>query len=349
LLKTVFLKKNITISFNFKKSRSNNNNNNNNGGDNEFIMLQRPTILAKPPPPPPPPPANTIESEATKILKNESSNNEVVILAAGGGVGGGGVGGVGTTSSETNIFKGSQYVRARETTPESKSQKLLITNSGESILSNGKINKTINFVNLLNKTATTNVSEAASSNNILVNNNNKLKVKRELVTPLINNQKENSHLYQQQPTPLSQHHVQQQANVPTSQNQTASQQMPNPVIMTNAVRLLDENLQWCDGLQEYLIDQNDFLVIGVLGKRGVGKSTLMSLLVNGGGGEGGGGGGGGFGGSENNNKHNSSKQRSNDVFSKASRDSNELGQHKTSGIQAFVTNERTILLDVQVD
>ena len=84
-----------------------------------------------------------------------------------------------------------------------------------------------------------------------------------------------------------------------------------------------------------MIDQNDFLVIGVLGKRGVGKSTLMSLLVNGGGGS-------------ENVKNNSSKQRSNDVFSKASKDSNELGQHRTSGIQAFVTNERTILLDVQV-
>jgi len=298
-------------------------------------MLQRPTILAKPPPPPP---ANTVESEATKILKNESSNNEVIIVAAGGGGGG-----VGTTMSETNIIKGSQYTRARETTPESKSQKL-VTNSGESILSNGKIQKTINFVNLLNKTATTtttNGSEVASSNhNILVNNNNKLKVKRELVTPLINNQKENS-LLQQQPT-LSQHHFQQQqqANASSSQNQTssASQQMPNPVIMTSAVRLLDDNLQWCDGLQEYLIDQNDFLVIGVLGKRGVGKSTLMSLLVNGG----------GEGGGSQYVKNNSSKQRSNDVFSKASKDSNELGQHRTSGIQAFVTNERTILLDVQV-
>lgn len=51
--------------------------------------------------------------------------------------------------------------------------------------------------------------------------------------------------------------------------------------MKSSMKLLDENLQQLqDGLLEYLVDQgnNEFLVVGVLGLSGVGKSTLMSLL-----------------------------------------------------------------------
>jgi ATPase subunit of ABC transporter with duplicated ATPase domains len=265
-------------------------------------MLQRPTILVKPSST-----SNTSNNETeTKLLVNE-----VNILA----------------ESKASVSL-SQLTRTREPTPEHSNNPKLLVNGGENIsLSNGKINKTINFVNLINKTT----NDTSSNGNVLVNNNNKLKVKRELVTPLINNQKENqaSHAQAQQ--------QQQPANV-LVQNQPSSsssqQLMATPVIMTNAVKVLDDNLQWCDSLQEFLIDQNDFLVIGVLGKRGVGKSTIMSLLANGGGGVGSSG-------------HIS--KRSNDVFSKASKDSNELGLHRTSGIQAFVTNERTILLDVQVE
>ena len=95
--------------------------------------------------------------------------------------------------------------------------------------------------------------------------------------------------------------------------------------MISPVKLLDENLQWHDGLLEFLTDQPDFLVVGVLGKKGVGKSTLMSLLAG-------------------------SKFEENDqiLFKSLSSANSDLAQHKTNGIQAFVTNERTIFLDVQV-
>ena len=36
------------------------------------------------------------------------------------------------------------------------------------------------------------------------------------------------------------------------------------------------------------------------------------------------------------------------IFRPSGKDSRELAQHKTSGIHAFITTERTILLDVQV-
>lgn len=96
--------------------------------------------------------------------------------------------------------------------------------------------------------------------------------------------------------------------------------------MTSSVKLLDDSLQWQDNFQDYLLDQNDFLVVGVLGKKGVGKSTLMSLLAG----------------------SNSRSVDASEIFKTASKDINGLAQNKTSGINAFVTHERLILLDVQV-
>ena len=113
--------------------------------------------------------------------------------------------------------------------------------------------------------------------------------------------------------------------------------------MSSSVKLMDENLQWQDGLLDYLVEQPDFLVVGVLGKKGCGKSTIMSLLAG-------------------------SKFDDIQLFKPAGRETRELAQHKTNGnkspntfekskneikifqikgVQAFVTAERTILLDVQ--
>ena len=92
-----------------------------------------------------------------------------------------------------------------------------------------------------------------------------------------------------QPPPLQQQQ-QQQLNVAA----IAIQKPKEPPASTNkvaymksSVKLLDESLQWvqADGsggggeLADYLLEQSDYLVVGVLGKRGVGKSTLMSLLA----------------------------------------------------------------------
>lgn len=98
--------------------------------------------------------------------------------------------------------------------------------------------------------------------------------------------------------------------------------------MDSCVKVLDENLHWCESLQDYLQDSSDFLVVGILGKKGVGKSTLMSLLASG-------------------SKYDPINNKNELLFKPSQHDINELGQHKTDGINAFITNERTILLDVQ--
>jgi hypothetical protein len=98
--------------------------------------------------------------------------------------------------------------------------------------------------------------------------------------------------------------------------------------MSTPVKLLDENLQWQEGLGDYLNDQTDYVVIGVLGKKGVGKSTIMSLLGG--------------------TPAQKVTQSSNCLFRTATKDVTEQAQNKTNGINAFVTSERTILLDVQV-
>lgn len=91
--------------------------------------------------------------------------------------------------------------------------------------------------------------------------------------------------------------------------------------MTSSVRILDEGLQWHETLADYLLpDNNGFLVVGVLGKKGTGKSTLMSLLASGG-----------------------------DAHETVFRVNSDLASHCTSGVSAFITCERTILLDVQVE
>jgi ABC-type thiamine transport system ATPase subunit len=52
-----------------------------------------------------------------------------------------------------------------------------------------------------------------------------------------------------------------------------------PPEMKSSVKLVDEAFQFCDGALEFLLDQNDFMVVGCLGLQGVGKSTFMSLLA----------------------------------------------------------------------
>lgn len=48
-----------------------------------------------------------------------------------------------------------------------------------------------------------------------------------------------------------------------------------------AIKLIDENLEFNPGpVQEFLTEQTDFTVIGVIGLQGSGKSTLLSNLVS---------------------------------------------------------------------
>jgi protein SMG9 len=87
--------------------------------------------------------------------------------------------------------------------------------------------------------------------------------------------------------------------------------------MSHSVKVLDEAFGWHEGLAEFLQEQSDFLVVGVLGKQGVGKSTLMSMLAG--------------------NRYHDDERKF--VF--------KSGARSSAAVQAFVSAERTIWLDVQ--
>ncbi|XP_028401597.1 protein SMG9-like [Dendronephthya gigantea] len=90
-------------------------------------------------------------------------------------------------------------------------------------------------------------------------------------------------------------------------------------------KIVDEKLHWNDQALETLTDQSDFLVVGVLGCQGVGKSTILSLLAN--------------------------RMALNDkrfcIFTPQSRQTEEMSINETSGIDMSITNERVIFLDTQ--
>lgn len=98
-----------------------------------------------------------------------------------------------------------------------------------------------------------------------------------------------------------------------------------PPHMKTSVKLVDESFQLCDTCLEYLLDQNDFIVVGCLGLQGAGKSTVMSLLA---------------GSQPGDNTRNMQ-------FKVQSTEHHELGSHCTSGVDMLVTSNRIILLDTQ--
>ncbi|KAL3858099.1 hypothetical protein ACJMK2_012710 [Sinanodonta woodiana] len=95
--------------------------------------------------------------------------------------------------------------------------------------------------------------------------------------------------------------------------------------MTKSVKLIDDMYQWCETANEMLMDQTDFLVVGVLGLQGVGKSTIMSLLAG----------------------NSPSDSYRSFVFTPQSKDAREICDHQTNGVDIFVTSERIILIDTQ--
>ncbi|XP_013388010.1 protein SMG9 [Lingula anatina] len=95
--------------------------------------------------------------------------------------------------------------------------------------------------------------------------------------------------------------------------------------MSSSVKVIDEGFQWTENGMEVLTDNTDFFVIGVLGLQGAGKSTIMSLLA----------------GNQPSDEHKSY------IFKPQSREVREVCGHQTTGVDMYVTSERTILLDCQ--
>ncbi|XP_057661425.1 nonsense-mediated mRNA decay factor SMG9 [Diorhabda carinulata] len=53
---------------------------------------------------------------------------------------------------------------------------------------------------------------------------------------------------------------------------------PSLRTMTKSMKLIDEGIICTESLQDYFNENNEFLVVGVVGAHGVGKSTVMNLL-----------------------------------------------------------------------
>ncbi|ELU10061.1 hypothetical protein CAPTEDRAFT_152427 [Capitella teleta] len=95
--------------------------------------------------------------------------------------------------------------------------------------------------------------------------------------------------------------------------------------MEQSVKLVDEDLLWCESGNFALQDQTDFSVIGAIGLQGSGKSTVLSHLAG------------------------VVPQEANRsvVFHPQSRTVREVCSHQTAGIDLHLTEERTIFLDSQ--
>ncbi|KAK7862452.1 hypothetical protein R5R35_001354 [Gryllus longicercus] len=99
-----------------------------------------------------------------------------------------------------------------------------------------------------------------------------------------------------------------------------------PPTMKAPVKLLDETLQLSDAALEFLVEQPDFVVVGLLGAQGVGKSTVASLLASGG---------------------DPTASLRKPLFRVHGQEQFEYGTHCTNGIDMLVTSGRMIILDSQ--
>ncbi|CAO2626519.1 Nonsense-mediated mRNA decay factor SMG9 [Lemmus lemmus] len=98
-----------------------------------------------------------------------------------------------------------------------------------------------------------------------------------------------------------------------------------PERMKHSIKLVDDQMNWCDSAIEYLLDQTDVLVVGVLGLQGTGKSMVMSLL----------------------SANTPEEDQRAYVFRAQSAEMKERGGNQTSGIDFFITQERIVFLDTQ--
>lgn len=107
-------------------------------------------------------------------------------------------------------------------------------------------------------------------------------------------------------------------------DQTSSKPVKEPANEHRPVKIIDSFLRWTDSGAEFLEEnQTHFLVVGVLGEQGVGKSALMSYLA-----------GGDF-------------LTRDSVFHCQGRENMERATNKTDGIDMYITEERIIFLDSQ--
>ena len=116
-----------------------------------------------------------------------------------------------------------------------------------------------------------------------------------------------------------------QAATPNSNSAQPPLKIKESFSSGKTVKMLDSSLHWIDEGIELLQDQNDFMVVGVIGMQGVGKSTILSIISG-------------------NHFKESQKMF---LFKQQTPEVKERASHMTNGIDMAVTNERLILLDTQ--
>ncbi|KAM4751881.1 LOW QUALITY PROTEIN: nonsense-mediated mRNA decay factor SMG9 [Cyanocitta cristata] len=104
----------------------------------------------------------------------------------------------------------------------------------------------------------------------------------------------------------------------------AQARLAAPEKMKNSIKLVDEQMNWCDSALEFLLEQTDVLVVGALGLQGTGKSTVLSLLAG----------------------NQPEEDPRSFVFRPQPPELRERGA-QTGGIDLFVTQERVLFLDTQ--
>ena len=102
---------------------------------------------------------------------------------------------------------------------------------------------------------------------------------------------------------------------------SVSDKTPQPKLR-QALKLVDENHCFCDGIGDYLTDNTDFVVIGVFGLQNSGKSTILNCLAK-------------------------LSKTEEDVFRVQNYEHQMLAEHCTNGIDIYVNSRRIILLDCQ--
>ncbi|XP_053743313.1 nonsense-mediated mRNA decay factor SMG9 isoform X1 [Synchiropus splendidus] len=95
--------------------------------------------------------------------------------------------------------------------------------------------------------------------------------------------------------------------------------------MKHSIKLVDDQMNWCDSAMEYLRHQTDMLVVGVIGLQGTGKSTVMSLL----------------------SANTPEEDQRGYVFRAQTQEIKERAGNQSTGIDFFITQERVIFLDTQ--